>query len=158
MDTGETTHEKLTRNLNELLQELRVAQAGVQILFGFLLSITFTDFYHEGTGPLERTTHLVAVFFAVGAVVCLTAPAAWHRVLFRQGKRAEIMRMATRSTIAGLACLAGAVTASLALLAEVVIGPWAGLVAGAVCLVASGLLWFALPLARRDDGGSDDED
>ena len=124
----------------------------MQILFGFLLSITFTDFYHESTGTLERVTHLVAVVFAVGAVVCLTAPAAWHRLLFRRGKRPEILRMATRTTVAGLVCLAGAVTASLTLLTEVVLNPWAALGAAVLGIVATGLIWFALPLSKRYRG------
>ena len=151
--SDESQQEKLTRNLNELLQELRVAQAGVQILFGFLLSITFTDVYQEKTAGFERATHMVAVFFAVGAVALLTSPAAWHRILFRQGKRAEIMRLATRTTISGLVCLSLAVTASLLLLAEMVVGGvWAFVIAG-VCAVVVGCLWFALPLRYRDEQG-----
>ncbi|EWC64264.1 Integral membrane protein [Actinokineospora spheciospongiae] len=151
VEHDEHPREKLNRNLNELLQELRVAQAGVQILFGFLLSITFTDVYQEETGAFERSTHMVAVFFAVGAVALLTAPAAWHRILIGQGKREQIMRLATRTTIAGLVCLSLAVTASLLLLSEMVVGgPLAFVIAG-VCAVVVGVLWFVLPMRHWDD-------
>ncbi|WP_018685087.1 DUF6328 family protein [Actinokineospora enzanensis] len=147
----ETPGQRLNRNLGELLQELRVAQAGVQILFGFLLSITFTEVYAHGTDTFERVTHLVAVGFAVASVGLLTAPAAWHRLLFRRGKRAEIMRLATRSTIAGLICLCLAVISSVLLLAEMVIGGWVAFVVAGGCGLLFGLLWFAVPLRLRAD-------
>ncbi|GLZ41839.1 DUF6328 family protein [Actinokineospora sp. NBRC 105648] len=147
----ESPEQRITRNLNELLQELRVAQAGVQILFGFLLSIAFTEVYVRDANAFERATHLVAVLFAVASVGLLTAPAAWHRILFRRGKRPEIMRLATRTTIAGLVCLSLAVTASVLLLAEMVVGGgWAFAIAGASALLI-GFLWFVVPLRERDD-------
>ncbi|MBM7773412.1 hypothetical protein JOD54_003616 [Actinokineospora baliensis] len=145
----ESPQQRLTRNLNELLQELRVAQAGVQILFGFLLSIAFTEVYTRDANTFERATHLVAVLFAVASVGLLTAPAAWHRILFRQGKRAEIMRLATRTTIAGMVCLSLAVTASVLLLAEMVIGGWGAFAVAGVCGLLIMLLWFAVPIRER---------
>ncbi|SES47197.1 DUF6328 family protein [Actinokineospora terrae] len=150
-DSEETHQQRLTRNLHELLQELRVAQAGVQILFGFLLSIAFTEVYVRDANTFERATHLVAVLFAVASVGLLTAPAAWHRILFRQGKREEIMRLATRTTIAGLVCLSLAVAASVLLLAEMVIGGWAAFAIAGVCAALIMLLWFAVPMRERAD-------
>ncbi|GLW95149.1 DUF6328 family protein [Actinokineospora globicatena] len=150
-DSEETHQQRLTRNLHELLQELRVAQAGVQILFGFLLSIAFTEVYVRDANAFERATHLIAVLFAVASVGLLTAPAAWHRILFRQGKREEIMRLATRTTIAGLVCLSLAVAASVLLLAEMVIGGWAAFVIAGVCAALIMLLWFAVPMRERAD-------
>ncbi|SDD66522.1 DUF6328 family protein [Actinokineospora iranica] len=147
----ETPDERLTRNLSELLQELRVAQAGVQILFGFLLSITFTEVYARDANLFERVTHLVAVLFAVVSVALLTAPAAWHRILFRRGKRQEIMRLATWTTITGLVFLSLAVTASVLLLAEIVVGGWGAFVIAAACGVVIGFLWFIVPLNERWD-------
>ncbi|WP_156755264.1 DUF6328 family protein [Actinokineospora pegani] len=142
---SETAQERLNRNVNELLQELRVAQAGVQILFGFLLSITFTDVYQERTGAFERGTHLVAVLFAVAAVCLLTAPVAWHRLSFRCGQRPRIMRQANRTTVAGLTCLAGAIAAALLLISEMVLGGvWTFVVAG-IPTVLIGVIWFAVP-------------
>jgi len=142
-------HERLTRNLNELLQELRVAQAGVQILFGFLLSIAFTERYAQAS-PSVRVIHLVTVMCAGVAVALFTAPAAWHRVLFRQGRRAEIVRMADHFALSGLIALALAMTGTIALLALVVVGTTAAAVVGAgVAIVGFGLLWFVLPWRRR---------
>ncbi|WP_424187535.1 DUF6328 family protein [Actinokineospora sp. G85] len=141
----ETRQEQVDRSLNELLQELRVAQAGVQILFGFLLSITFTDVYQERTGGFERGTHLVAVLFAVAAVCLLTAPVAWHRLAFRCGQRPRIMHQANRTTVAGLVCLAGSLAAALLLIAEMVLGGvWAFVLAG-VPTALIGVVWFVVP-------------
>ncbi len=153
----ETPQQRITRNLNELLQELRVAQAGVQILFGFLLSIAFTQVYREDANAFERGVHLVAMLFSVGAVALLTAPAAWHRILFRRGKREQIMRLATRTTIAGLVCLSLAVTASVLLLADMVIGGWVAFLISGACAVLIGVLWFVVPLVERADDTEDDD-
>ncbi|WP_026424229.1 DUF6328 family protein [Actinokineospora inagensis] len=151
MASEESPDQRLTRNVSELLQELRVAQAGVQILFGFLLSIAFTDAYRHDTTVLERTTHLIAVFFAVAATALLTAPAAWHRVLFRRGKRPEITRLGSRMATFGLVCLSLSVTASILLLTEIVIGGWLSFVIAGVCGALIGLLWFAVPMYEIGD-------
>ncbi|MGH3767102.1 MAG: DUF6328 family protein [Pseudonocardiaceae bacterium] len=140
--------EQLARNINDLLQELRVALAGVQILFGFLLSIVFTDAYRRAS-HVQHTAHLVAVLFAVVSVALMTAPAAWHRLLFRQGQRLEILRVSNGFAIAGLVCLAAAMSSTVFLLADVVLGGWPAILAGAVTAVGFGLLWFALPLRQR---------
>jgi hypothetical protein len=140
--------EKLTRNINDLLQELRVALAGVQLLFGFLLSIIFTDAYRRAT-DVQHTAHLVAVLFAVVSVALMTAPAAWHRLLFRQGQRAEILRVSNTFAIAGLVCLAAAMSSTVFLLADVVLGDWPAILACALTVICFGLLWFGLPLRKR---------
>ncbi len=139
---------RLARNLNELLQELRVAQAGVQILFGFLLSIAFTDRYASADVHVQ-VTHMVTVLFAAGAVALLTAPAAWHRILFRQGRREDVITVANRCAVAGLGCLAFAMTGTILLLAEVVVGGAAAVVVGVSAALLFGTLWFLLPLRER---------
>lgn len=140
--------QRLARNINDLLQELRVALAGVQILFGFLLSIVFTDAYRRATG-VQHAAHLVAVSFAVISVALITAPAAWHRLLFRQRRRPEILRVGTRLAIAGLGSLAIAMSATIFLLADVVLGGWPAILGCALTFVGFGVLWFALPLRQR---------
>lgn len=140
--------ERLNRNLNELLQELRVAQAGVQILFGFLLSITFSERYTQ-VDTLIRVTHLITILFAGAAVALLTAPAAWHRVLFRRGKRERIINSANRFTVLGLGCLAIALTGTVLMLGEVIIGGWPSIVVGVVAAIGFGSLWFLVPLRHR---------
>jgi predicted membrane channel-forming protein YqfA (hemolysin III family) len=147
----ETEGQRLARNLSELLQEVRVAQAGVQFLFGFLLAVTFTDRYAKIDG-FERTVHLVAVLFATVAVACLTAPAAWHRLLFRHGQRREIVKVANVLTVIGLACLATAMTATVLLLFDVVAGVTIAVVVTVLVAVMFGMLWFALPLRARRTG------
>jgi O-antigen/teichoic acid export membrane protein len=144
----ESSSERLTRNVNELLQELRVAQAGVQFLFGFLLAVAFTEPYARAT-TFQHVVHLVAVLFATTAVALLSAPAAWHRVLFRQGERPMIVEVANRLAIAGMACLAVAMTATVLLLTDEVVGVVGGLVIATFAAVLFGTLWFVLPIRRR---------
>jgi hypothetical protein len=147
-DSSENPHQRLARNVNDLLQELQVALAGVQILFGFLLSIVFTGPYQRATA-LQQGAHLVAVLFAVISVALMTAPAAWHRLLFRQGQRPEILRVSNVFAIGGLASLALAMSATVFLLADVVLGDWPAIVICALTMAGFGLLWFALPLWHR---------
>jgi hypothetical protein len=145
---AESEHDQLTRNLNELLQEIRVAQAGVQILFGFLLSIAFTDRYASASGFI-KTVHILTVLCATASVALLTAPAAWHRWLFRLGRRPEIIEAATRLALAGLAFLAVAMTGTVLLLTEVVIGGWPAALLAVLTAAGFGLMWFALPIRLR---------
>jgi len=142
--TGESRNDQLTRNVGELLQELRVAQAGVQILFGFLLSVVFTDRFHNASG-FEKSLHLAAVILAVAATALLTAPAAWHRLLFRTGSRERILTVGNRFVLVGLACLALAITATVGLIAKVVYGGVAMVVVLVVTALMFGVLWFAVP-------------
>jgi uncharacterized protein DUF6328 len=141
----EPERERLTRNLAELLQELRVAQGGVQILFGFLLTVVFTNRY-EAAGAMVQGLHLLAVLLAVAATALLTATAAWHRMLFRQRQRGEIIRAANWMALGGLGCLAGAMTATLCLIIDVVLGGGWALLVGVLAGLAFVLLWFLMPL------------
>lgn len=147
----ESENERLARNTSELLQELRVAQAGVQFLFGFLLAVAFTEHYARASG-FEQVVHLVAVVFATASVALLTAPAAWHRLLFRQGQRPVILRVANVLTVAGLVCLAIAMTATVLLLFKVVAGPVVATVFAVFVAILFGVLWFLLPLRARLNG------
>jgi len=142
--TGESKNEKLSRNVSELLQELRVAQAGVQILFGFLLSVVFTERFHNASG-FEKSLHLAAVLLAVSATALLTAPAAWHRLLFRTGSRERILTVGNRVVLAGLVCLALAIVATVALITKVVFGSVALILTAVLCTVLFGVLWFVMP-------------
>jgi hypothetical protein len=152
--SNESRDERLARNVSELLQELRVAQAGVQFLFGFLLAVAFTEHYARASG-FEQVIHLIAVVFATASVALLTAPAAWHRLLFRQGQRPQILRVANTLMVAGLACLATAMTATVLLLFKVVAGPIIATVFAVVVAVMFVLLWFVLPLRARWNGNGE---
>jgi hypothetical protein len=149
--SSESRDQQLARNVSELLQELRVAQAGVQFLFGFLLAVAFTEHYARASG-FEQVVHLIAVLFATASVALLTAPAAWHRVLFRHGQRPEILRVANRLMVAGLACLGVAMTATVLLLFKVVAGPAIATVVTVVIALMFLVLWFLLPLRARRNG------
>lgn len=152
MSDAEDSHNKrLARNLNELLQELRVAQAGVQILFGFLLSIVFTERY-QTVDDYVRTTHFVTVIFATAAVALLTAPASWHRVLFRHGRRETIISVANKLAVSGLICLAAAVTGTVLLIGEMVLGGWGAVVVGVLTAIGFSLLWLLIPWRERARG------
>ena len=140
----ETPNQRLARNVNELLSELRVAQAGVQILFGFLLAVVFTAQFREASG-FEKAMHLVAVVLAAASTALLAAPAAWHRILFRGGRRPEILRAGNRAVLTGLGCLAAAITDTVALIAKVVYGPVAMGVVGGLVAVLFIVLWFVIP-------------
>jgi cation transport ATPase len=144
----ETESQRLTRNVNELLSELRVAQAGVQILFGFLLSVVFTQTFRDASG-FEKSLHLVAVLLALVSTALLTAPAAWHRLLFRENRREEILRDGNPMVIAGLVALAGALTVTVSLIAKVVFGPVAMVVMVVTVTVMFGVLWFVIPARLR---------
>ncbi|MGH3587175.1 MAG: DUF6328 family protein [Pseudonocardiaceae bacterium] len=144
----ESQQDRLARNLNELLQELRVAQSGVQILFGFLLTVAFTQRYATADS-FVHALHLTAVLLAVAATALLSATAAWHRVLFRRSQREEILRSANQMAIGGLICVAGAVAATFGLVVDVVLGHrWATAIVVAAAL-AFVLLWFVLPFRLR---------
>ncbi len=148
---GETRDETLARNLNELLQEVRIAQTGVQFLFGFLLAVAFTGRYAAASG-FEQAVHLVAVVSAAASVALLTTPAAWHRSLFRKKHRPRLISVGNRLTIAGLACLAVTMTATVLLLVKVVAGPVVATVVTAATAAAFGAIWFLLPLRIRRAG------
>ncbi|MCE7003512.1 DUF6328 family protein [Kibdelosporangium philippinense] len=155
-EAEESDQERLARNLAELLQELRVAQAGVQILFGFLLSIAFTERYAEADDYV-RTTHFVTVLFATAATALLTAPASWHRVLFRTGNRERIINVANKLAVAGLICLAVAVTGTVLLIGEVVLGGWGAVVVGVLTAIGFSTLWLIIPWRERVNGKSSSE-
>lgn len=156
-EAEESDQDRLRRNFNELLQELRVAQAGIQILFGFLLSIVFTDRY-QTVDQYIRATHLITILFAAAAVALLTAPAAWHRALFRRGRREDIIQVAHRFMLIGLACLAVAMTGTVLLLGEVIVGGPIAVVFGVVAGLGFVLLWFVFPFweRHRDSVASED--
>ncbi|MFL6141633.1 MAG: DUF6328 family protein [Labedaea sp.] len=149
----ESERERINRNVNELLQELRVAQAGVQILFGFLLAVAFTDAYARASG-FQRGVHLVTMLFATASVALFTTPVAWHRMLFRRGQRPGIVEVANTMALAGLICLALAMVGTVLLVTDVVLGGWPAAVITVLVAAGFGLLWFVLPLRvrRRNDG------
>ncbi|HEY2522621.1 MAG TPA: DUF6328 family protein [Streptosporangiaceae bacterium] len=144
----ETQAERDDRNLIELLQELRVAGLGVQVLFGFLLSLPFTSQFKQLDGA-DRNLYLACLILAAMATALLLGPVAYHRLVFRQGEKERLVQAANVMAILGLITVGLAVSCSLLLVAGFVAGYTTGGVIAGLVLVMFGLLWFALPLARR---------
>lgn len=150
-DSGETPNARLARNFSELLQELRVEQAGVQILFAFLLAVVFTEAYEEQS-TYVRALHLITVLCAAASSALLIAPAVWHRILFRHRRREDILRQANRCALAGSAFLAATMVGTVLIVAEVAVGGWGAKLIGTVTALVFVGLWFVVPsLLRRDD-------
>ncbi|MGP3969916.1 DUF6328 family protein [Streptomyces sp. 6N223] len=144
----ETPRERDDRNFQELLQELRVTQTGVQILFAFLLTLAFTPRF-ESLDTVQRGTYLVTLLLAVTSTVLFTAPAALHRALFRRGAKREIVNASSRLASLGLGVLALAFAGSLLLVVDVVVGRAAGIAAAGGALLLCGGLWGVLPRILR---------
>jgi len=145
---AESEADRLDRNLGELLQELRVAGLGVQVLFGFLLSLPFTTRFSH-LSPGQRNLYLGTIVLAAVATALLLGPVAYHRLVFRQGQKERLVRAANIMAITGLATVGLAVSAAILLVTDFVSsGLTAGLITAFVACLFAGL-WFALPLARR---------
>lgn len=154
-DRNETVTEGLDRNWNELLQELRVTQTGVQILAGFLLTLPFQQRFTELDDP-QTTAYLVSLSCAVLATALLVAPVSAHRVLFRRRAKKQLVSFADKAALSGLAALAGSVVSVTFLIFDVVVGRTAGVSAAAVAFVVFFVNWVVLPLVLRSRLPSDD--
>ncbi len=152
MDTSssfdENTHERLTRNLNELLQELRVTQTGVQILTGFLLTVPFTSRFTD-LAQSQKLVYLAVLSGAVLATALLVAPVAFHRMLFRRGEREWIVSAANRSARAGLVMLGATTSGVVWLVFDVVTTRVAATAAGGISLLVFTMLWIVVPVQSR---------
>jgi hypothetical protein len=140
--------ETLDRNWNELLQELRVTQTGLQILTGFLVTLPFQQRFSI-LDAFEKTVYLGALAVAVSATVLVLAPANFHRMLFRQQEKPWLVMTGNRCARAGLYLSAVAVTGVTFLLFDVVLGRAAGAIAGVVAALAFVGVWWVVPLVTR---------
>jgi anti-anti-sigma factor len=144
----ETRLQRLDRNLEEITGELRVVVTGVQVLFAFLLVVPF-DGGFVGVGPFERGVYLATLVCAALATICVIAPAAYHRVLFRQDEKRHLVFLANRLTLAGLLLLALAMCGSVLLVTTKLFGAAAGAITAAALAVPFAALWFLAPLYDR---------
>ena len=147
----ETPNERADRNWNELLQELRVMQTGVQILTGFLLTLPFQSRFAD-LDQYQVNVYLALVIAAVVATALIVAPVSVHRVLFRKRMKCNIVTLTDRITRIALAVLALVITGVAVLVFDVVVGRTAGIVAGSAALVVMVLLWVLLPEVLRRRG------
>jgi hypothetical protein len=144
----ESTDERLDRELIELLNELRVALPGVQVLFAFLLTVPFTQRFSFVTG-VQEDAYFASFLCAATATILLIAPSAYHRLQWRRQDKEHMLVVANRLAIAGTVFLALAITGSVFFVTDFLFGAVAtGLVVG----TTAGLFtwfWYALPLLRR---------
>jgi hypothetical protein len=146
--SDETEAERADRNFGELLQELRVAQTGVQILFAFLLTMPLQNRF-QALNDTERGMFIAALLLSAGATVCLIAPVAYHRALFARKLKHQVVVVASRFAIIGLGLLGLAITCAVNLVLELVLG-WRS--AAIISLALAGFLllaWAVLPLTTR---------
>ncbi len=145
---GENPKERVDRELGELLQGLRVASTGVQVLFAFLLTLPFSAGF-EKVDQAARWMFYVAVIAAATASICFIAPATQHRILFRSGRKELMLRRANRLGVIGGIALAVAMTFSTGLVVEALAGGLPGTIVAAAVAGLSGWLWFVQPLRSR---------
>ena len=144
----ETGAQRADRNLGELIQELRVAGLGVQVLFGFLLSLPFSNRFSQLDGA-QRDLYMTCLVLSATATVLLIGPVAYHRMVFRRGLKEQLVRAANVQAIFGLTAVGGAVLSAVLLVSWYVAGAVAGGVITAVLGLLTVGLWFAVPLASR---------
>jgi Family of unknown function (DUF6328) len=144
----ESEEQRLDRNLGELLQELRVALPGVQVLFAFLLAVPFQVRFAD-TSSFEQRVYFATLICTAISAALLISPTAYHRLTFHLQQKRELVRVANWLSIAGLGFLALAMTGAIVLITHVLFGQTATIAFGAAALAMFGLLWAALPLRRR---------
>jgi len=144
----ETETDRLERNWSELLQELRVTQTGTQILTGFLLTLAFQPRFAD-LDQFQVDVYLVLVVLAALTTALALAPVSLHRYLFREGAKAEIVRITNLILKATLVGVALVLTGTVMLIFGVVVGVAAGYIAGAATLVVTLAMWILLPVLLR---------
>lgn len=150
---NENKKERVDRELGELLEEVRVAIPGAEVLFAFLLGVAFTERFTE-LNSMQRGVYFAVLLMVAAGIALLVAPTAYHRITFREGGKQELLFAATRMVLTSLVLLLLSVTGVVFLVADLLYGTTgAALAAG---LVASWFLWFwfAFPLLRRARGAA----
>lgn len=145
---GETPLQRVDRAYGEILQEVRVAQTGVQILFAFLLALAFTARFTTVTG-FQRGLYVLTLMLCAGSAALLIAPAAYHRVVYRRRLKQHLVRVANRLALSGLLMLLLAIVSALLLILDVVLGHGLALFLGTGALAWFVAWWFVLPVWSR---------
>jgi len=151
-DQRPTSHEserqRWNRNFGDLLQELRVTQTGVQILFAFLLTLPFSSGF-PSTTEFQKNTYIVALMAAAFAAAMIISPVAFHRALFRRGRKPELVRYAHKMATGGLALLLVSMVSSVLLIADYMMNIWAASLLAAITASYFLTFWAAIPFAKR---------
>jgi Family of unknown function (DUF6328) len=147
----ESEQQRWQRNFTDLLQELRVAQTGVQILFAFLLTLPFSNQFPK-TSQFQRDVYVVALVSAAGAAAMIISPVAFHQALFRRGRKPELVRFAHRMASGGLAFSLVSMVSSVLLITDFILGRAVALVITGAVAVFFLTFWAVLPYLRRNWG------
>ena len=147
-EKDESHEERLDRELMELLNELRVALPGVQVLFAFLLTLPFTGRFGELT-HVQRDVFFGTFSATTAATAFLLTPTAFHRLRWRRYDKERLLRLGNVMAILGLTCLALSLGGAAFLVTDMVFGTWSAAAIGAMAAALIGGLWFAYPLSRR---------
>jgi hypothetical protein len=145
----ESPVQRIDRNWDELLQELRVSQTGVQILTGFLLTVPLQPSFHQLDG-LERGAYVVAISASILATCLLIAPVALHRALFHRRRKQTLVTLGHWLAVIGLGFLATAIVGVVALVFVLVFGRTTGMWVGALAAVIFSTMWLFGPVALRE--------
>jgi hypothetical protein len=149
-ERDETAPERLDRNTIELLNELRIAGTGIQVMFAFLLILPFNAGWKQ-VDSFQRTVYFITLLVVALAAFLLMAPPIHHRLLFRHGEKRFLIRVGNYMAISGMACLGLGFIGILVLVSDVVVGGAAPAVVGILAGAVIGGLWFAVPLIRQDE-------
>jgi hypothetical protein len=144
---GEDEKERLDRELIELLNELRIALPGVQVLFAFLLILPFSNGFSK-VSEGEKIVYFAAVLCTMLSTALFIAPTTYHRLRFRDRDKERLIYLSNRLAIAGTVLLAAAMSCAIYLISEYVFNTWVGLAATAFTAITFASLWYALPLRR----------
>jgi O-antigen/teichoic acid export membrane protein len=147
-DRTEEEQERLNRQMTELLNELRVAMPGVQVLFGFLLTVPFQQRFQQVT-DFQQDVYLATLIAAATATAFLIAPSAYHRMVFEQHQKPAIIRLGTIQFLIGLVALAVAMNLAVLLVTDVLFGASTVVVVVGCTLALYVTLWFGLGLVQR---------
>ncbi|TQS41761.1 hypothetical protein FL583_28280 [Cryptosporangium phraense] len=157
-ERNETEAQRLDRNMGELLQELRVAQTGVQILFAFLLTLAFQQRFAD-VDAFGRWVYICALICALLSSGFLIAPVGYHRLVFRRAMKEEVVRTSNKFALAGLAFLSVALGGALTVILDVMFSQEVAMAGGIVSLGFLVVLWFLIPWvrvrAKRGDSGAE---
>lgn len=148
LDPDETPKQRLDRELIELLNEVRVALPGAQVLFAFLLILPFQSTFRELT-DLQRNLYAGALMTSAAAIALLIAPSSYHRINFRRPMKEGMIRWANGLLIGGMVLCAVGVTLAVALVIDIALGDIAAIILGGGTALWFGWFWFAVPLLRR---------
>jgi hypothetical protein len=144
----ETEQERLNRELDTLLGELRVAMPGVQVLFAFLLAVPFQQRFAQVT-DFQRDVYFATLLAAAAASALFVAPTAYHRLMFRERDKPRLVAISSKLALGGLACLAIAMNGAVLLVTDVLFDTATVAVTVAVTATLFLGLWFGLGLERR---------